>query len=166
MAQEIKAEKFQTTVVFDASKIAAGGNPFSFSGDGASEGGEDFTIPVKTPLALIGLDVKTFNGDGFAVFTTSSIQWLDSEGFPISTPAPLFVQRSNPLQLTLVSVNRARVADERFNMEIGVVYKGRTYTSPDPTIINVAEPPGGGLDAGEISGLDVTQASVMSTQVS
>lgn len=165
MAQEIKAEKFQTTVIFDASKIGAG-DPFSFAGDGASEGGKSFTISVKAPLALIGLDVKTLNGEGFAVFTTSSIQWLDSEGFPISTPAPLFVQRSNPLQLTLVSVNRSRVADERFNMEIGVVYNGRTFTSPDPTIINVAEPPGNGLEIGEIVRPDVTQAPVLSAQVS
>jgi hypothetical protein len=162
-AQEIKAEKFQTTVIFDAEKITTG-DPFTFAGDGASPDGADFTIEVKTPLAQIGLGVTTLNGGGsFAVFSTSAVQWLDAAGNPISIPSSLFLQRNNGLQLTILSVNRAVVADEQFNMEIAVVYNGRTYTSPDPTIINVAEPPGNAL---QVSGMDVTQAAVMSAQVS
>ena len=167
MAQEIKAEKFQTTVIFDASKIGTS-DPFTFAGDGVSPDGEDFTISVQTPLAMISLEAKTVNGDSTAVFTTSSIQWLDPEGFPITTPTALFVQRTTPLHVTLLSVNRAKVANEQFNMEVSVVYKGRTYTSPDPTIINVAEPPGHDIAVGktdDFRGLDIRREPVMSAQI-
>lgn len=130
MANEIKAKKYEVEVIFTPERIAS--DPFSYKVDGGIEK-EDFEIHVDVPLAWIELKLRQGTG---ASFTTTPIQWIFNE-MPIPAPPQLSVQRRNELDVTILNINEAGLETQSFHFEVAVMYKGKTYTSPDPTIINV-----------------------------
>ncbi|MFL6194734.1 MAG: hypothetical protein ACJ75H_11225 [Thermoanaerobaculia bacterium] len=146
MAKDLKAKKYEIDVLFDAALAAAGLDPFSYKGDIEGKG-KDFQLLIDQNLGWIDLHLKTQNAkdDAAAVFSTGVIQWLSPQGTPDPTPVSFAVQRSADDLATLVNINRVELKGSQvtFNFEIGVVYRGKTFTSPDPTIINV-DPTGGG----------------------
>lgn len=136
MSNELKAKQYHVDVIFDPELAIPGGDPFSYGGDVE---GKTFSITVDSNLAWFELHLKTKSGDQDAVFTTVVVQWLTPQREPMKTPEAFAVQRTGNDQATILNMNRVAVEGDvvSFNFEIGVVYKGRTYTSPDPTIINV-----------------------------
>lgn len=129
MAKEIKAKKFEVEVLFDPAKIST--DPFSYKVDGVLS--DDFKLTVDVPLGWFELTLQQGSG---ASFTTTPVQWVFNLA-PISTPASFTVQRNNQLKITILNINRAGQEPQTFGFEIAVMYQGKTYTSPDPTIINV-----------------------------
>lgn len=146
MAKDLKAKKYEIDVIFDAALAAAGLDPFSYKGD-VNGIGKDFQLLIDQNLGWIDFHLKMKRGEGDqdGVFTTDVLQWLSAEGKPIPAPDSFAVQRSTDDLATLININRVELKDSQvtFNFELGVVYKGKTFTSPDPTIINV-DPTGGG----------------------
>ena len=132
MAKDIKAKKYSVEVIFNPDHIAT--DPFSYVVDGLP--GEEFTITVDVPLAWIELTLR--QGPG-ASFTTMPIQWIFDDS-PIPTPPAFAVQRNNQLKVTILNINQAGQEPLTFGFEIAVMYQGKTYTSTDPTIINVDPP--------------------------
>lgn len=151
MAKEIKAKKFDVDVIFDPDKISS--DPFSYVIDGVSS--EDFTIKLDVPLGWFELTLK--QGPG-ASFTTTPIQWIFNQS-PIPTPTSFNVQRNNQLKVTILNINQAGQEPLTFGFEIAVMYQGKTYTSPDPTIINVDPTQGAALPLNGRQALSATVAA-------
>jgi hypothetical protein len=164
MAKDLKAKKYEIDVIFDAALAVAGLDPFSYKGD--VEGlGKDFNLQISQSLAWIDFHLKLKNtvNDQEVVFTTDVVQWISPDGKPVPIPESFAVQRNEEDLATLVNINRVDTPGElTFNFEIGVVYKGRTFTSPDPTIINVDPTGGGGLLLEETASLQEEPVSVLS----
>jgi hypothetical protein len=143
MATELKAVRHDITILFDPAALAT--DPFSYQIDGGPVE-EDFRIEVRSNLAVFDFFLRTQTSTpqgSLASFATSPLQWLSASLTPTPMPGAFFFQRDNDLSMTLINLNSVEIPDEKFsfNFEIGVVYQGRTYTSADPTIINVQPPP-------------------------
>ncbi len=130
----ITAQKSRITVKFDPSQI--GTNPFSYELDGKPLEGSVFEIFVDKELAILTFRLTTVGGGAQAAFTTSPLQWLSAAETPVPLPPGLSVLRNSDEDVTVLDVNSVIVGQVDFPFEVGVVYKGKTYTSPDPTIIN------------------------------
>lgn len=133
MAMEIKAEKYEIEVIFTPENIST--DPFTYRVDGGGEQ-PDFKLRVDVPLAWIELKLKSREE---AAFTTSPIQWIWNQ-LPAPKPPQFSVQRRNQLEVMILNINEAGTEPQTFGIEISVMYQGKTYTSPDPTIVNT-EPP-------------------------
>jgi len=130
MSKEIKADKYEIEVIFTPEKIST--DPFTYRVDGGEEK-DSFELEVRVPLAWVELKLREGTG---AAFTTTPIQWIFDQA-PVPTPPQFSVQRRNKLEIMILNINEAGQEKQRFGFEIAVMYQGKTYTSPDPTIINV-----------------------------
>jgi hypothetical protein len=165
MAEKLSAEKYEIDVIFDVAKAMTGADPFSYAGD-VNGSGKDFRLKIRQNLAWIDFNLKVVNGFGSELvgFTTNVFQWLSPGKKPIPTPIHSFnAQRHGDDLATLINTNRVAVKGDEvdFNFEIGVVLQGKTFTSPDPTIINV-DPTGGGGNVVVETGLREEEVSALS----
>ena len=142
MDNEIKAVEHTVRIIFDPKRLKE--DPFTFQVD-AGPVEEDFSIEVHANVAVILFYLQTLTEDlqHEASLATSPIQWLTPAGSAAPMPASFFLRRDGDSQMTLIDLNGVDIPHDKvtFNFEIAVVYKGRTYTSPDPTIVNVQPPP-------------------------
>jgi hypothetical protein len=141
MPTELKAVEHVIEILFDTAHLAT--DPFTYRVDD-DKPSPSFKITVGANVAVFRFFLTT-TGDPLVqgVLGTSPIQWLSSAGTPTTLPSSFFSQRTDDLNMILMNLNEVAEPGElvSFNFEIAVVYQGRTYTSPDPTIINVQPPP-------------------------
>lgn len=141
MAHELKAVEYNIKVLFDTKKLSS--DPFQFQVDGGPIS-EDFVLEINKNVGVFRFYLQTLTEDleHLGTLATSPLQWLTAAGTSAPMPPCFYFQREGDSKMTLIDLNGIEIPDKvTFNFEVAVVYKGRTYTSPDPTIINVQPPP-------------------------
>lgn len=141
MPSELKAVEYIVKVLFDVTKLDS--DPFQFQVDGGPIE-DDFRLEIASNVAVIRLYLQTLTQDPECqgTFTTNPLQWLNAAGTAAPMPPCFYGNRESDTKMTLIDLNSIKIPDQvAFNFEVGVVFNGRTYTSPDPTIINVQPPP-------------------------
>lgn len=139
MATDLKTVEHVIQILFNTTSLT---NPFLYRIDDAKEPTPTFSLKIEANTAVLRFYLTTVGGpDISAVLGTNPIQWLSPAGTPTPLPSSFFSQRTDDLNMILMNLNQVTLEPITFNLEFAVVYQGRTYTSPDPTIINVQPPP-------------------------
>lgn len=96
-------------------------------------GQSQLKINVEPGLALIELTLQSG-----AAYVTNPINWYAFNQQPTVTPKQISVSRESNQFTTILDDNQSSSSDasETFHFLISVTIDGKTYTSPDPTIIN------------------------------
>ena len=132
---------YQVDVTFDAVS-----RQFSFSGHDVVPGpnGDGVSIPIAPGIQMINFTLLTTGSPSAeATFEFYPIQWI---GSPELAPAMGLGQWFDSTHCRMVVFNSKSStgpagAGDRHGFIFTVMYEGRAYSSPDPTIIN--EPPVG-----------------------
>lgn len=141
MPTALTAIDYNVKILFDTAKLNT--DPFLFQVDNGPIQ-QDFSLEIDTNIAVIHFYLLTLteNLEHLGSLATGPIQWLSATGSASPMPATFFLRRQGESQMTLIDLNDVETSGKvTFNFEIAVVYRGRTYTSPDPTIVNVQPPP-------------------------
>jgi len=127
---DVVNRKRKIAVAFDASQTGSGQKPFTINPD---------FIRIANRLADIVLNLTTVNGGGLqATFDEANpVQWYQ-DGKPIGRPIAFSDPKldNGDLRLKFSDVNNT-TQEMEYGFTVTVDYNGQTYTSPDPTILNL-----------------------------
>jgi hypothetical protein len=127
---DIVNRKRKIVVAFDASQTGSGEQPFTITPS---------FLRVAHRLADIVLNLTTVNGGAQqATFDEANpVQWYE-DGKPVSRPLAFSDPKldNGDLRLKFSDVNNS-TQEMEYGFTVTVDYDGKTFTSPDPTILNL-----------------------------